>query len=126
VGEPAAPVAAPPSPTPAVAADVAVFTVIDGALQVLLVRVRHGAFAGGFALPGGRVRPDESLDDAAVRLLTESTGLRDVYLEQLYTFGHPGRDPGGRVVSVAYVALIPHGGRFRTSDGAEPIFADVH
>jgi 8-oxo-dGTP diphosphatase len=110
-----------------VAADVAVFTVVEGALQVLLVRVRRGAFAGGFALPGGRVRPDESLDAAAARLLAEGTGLRDVYLEQLYTFGHPERDPHGRVVSVAYVALIPHGGRFRTTDGdAGAVFADAH
>lgn len=116
-----------PSPTPAVAADVAVFTVVDGALQVLLVRVRHGAFAGRWALPGGRVRPDESLDAAAARLLAESTGLGEVYLEQLYTFGQPERDPHGRVVSVAYVALIPHGGRFRPVDGNVPaVFADVH
>jgi len=116
-----------PCPTPAVAADVAVFTVLDDALQVLLVRVRRGAFAGRFALPGGRVRTDESLDAAAARLLAERTGLRDVYLEQLYTFGHPERDPHGRVVSVAYVALIPHGGRFRTADGDGGAgFADVH
>ena len=106
--------------TPAVAADVAVFTVLDDALHVLLVRVERGAFAGRFALPGGRVRTDESLDAAAARLLAESTGLRDVYLEQLYTFGHPERDPHGRVVSVAYVAFIPHGGRFRAADGAPP------
>jgi ADP-ribose pyrophosphatase YjhB (NUDIX family) len=107
--------------TPAVAADVAVFTVLDGALQVLLVRVGRGSFAGRWALPGGRVRSDESLDDAAVRLLADQTGLRDVYLEQLFTFGHPQRDPHGRVVSVAYVALIPHGGRFpRAREGTEP------
>jgi 8-oxo-dGTP diphosphatase len=114
-------VTSPVEATPAVAADVAVFTVLDGALQVLLVRVGRGRFAGGWALPGGRVRADESLDDAAVRLLADQTGLRDVYLEQLFTFGHPQRDPHGRVVSVAYVALIPHGGRFpRGREGAEP------
>lgn len=102
-----------PAPTPAVAVDVTVFTVLDDALQALVVGVRHGAFAGRWALPGGRVRPDESLDQAAGRTLAAQTGLRDVYLEQLYTFGSPQRDPGGRVVSVAYVALIPHGGRFQ-------------
>jgi 8-oxo-dGTP diphosphatase len=131
VGEPVLP-AVVALPTPAVAADVAVFTVVDGALQVLLVGVRRGRFAGGLALPGGRVRADESLDAAATRLLAESTGLRDVYLEQLYTFGHPERDPHDRVVSVAYVALIPHGGRFRTTDaevvagGEDAVFAGVH
>jgi 8-oxo-dGTP diphosphatase len=114
-----------PAATPAVAVDVAVFTVRDDALSVLLVRVGRGAFAGRWALPGGRVRSDESLDDAAVRELADATGIRDVYLEQLYSFGSPQRDPHGRVVSVAYVALIAHGGRFpdghdgAASDGAD-------
>lgn len=102
-----------PSPTPAVAVDLAVFTVLAGRLQVLLVAPPAGPFAGRAALPGGRVRTDESLDDAARRLLAVQTGLRDVYLEQLYTFGHPQRDPRDRVVSVAYFALIAHGGRFQ-------------
>jgi len=97
--------------TPAVAVDVAVFTVLDRALQALLVRVERGVFAGGWALPGGRVRADETLERAARRLLAAETGVRGIYLEQLYTFGHPERDPHGRVVSVAYFALIPHGGR---------------
>ena len=97
--------------TPAVAVDVAVFTVLDRRLQVLLVQPRTGPFADQWALPGGRVHVDESLDDAARRELAAQTGLRDVYLEQLYTFGSPQRDPRNRVVSVAYVALIPHGGR---------------
>ncbi|MFN8542666.1 MAG: NUDIX domain-containing protein [Candidatus Binatia bacterium] len=86
------------------------FTVLDGALHVLLVEARAGSFAGWWALPGGRLRPDESLDEGAARELAAQTGVADVYLEQLYTFGHPQRDPGGRVVSVAYVALIPHRG----------------
>jgi len=94
---------------PAVAVDVAVFTVLDRALQVLLVRVRRGAFAGRWALPGGRVQADETLEGAARRLLAAETGVRGIYLEQLYTFGQPERDPHGRVVSVAYFALIPHG-----------------
>jgi 8-oxo-dGTP diphosphatase len=97
---------------PTVAVDVAVFTVVARALHVLLVQVRDGPFAGRWALPGGRVRPDESLDAAAARELAAQTGLGDIYLEQLYTFGNPERDPGGRVVSVAYVALIAHGGHF--------------
>jgi 8-oxo-dGTP diphosphatase len=96
-----------------VAVDVAVFTVLGDALQVLLFKARQGPFAGWWALPGGRLRAEETLDEAASRELGQQTGLRDVYLEQLYTFGGPGRDPQGRVVSVAYVALIPHGGRFQ-------------
>jgi ADP-ribose pyrophosphatase YjhB (NUDIX family) len=97
---------------PAVAVDVAVFTVLERTLHVLLVRVLRGAFRGRLALPGGRVRPEETLEAAARRLLAAETGVRGIYLEQLYTFGSPGRDPHGRVVSVAYFALIPHGGRF--------------
>lgn len=90
----------------AVAVDVAVFTVRAGVLHLLLVRTRHGPFAGAWALPGGRVGEDESLDQAAARELLAHTGLAEVYLEQLYTFGHPQRDPHGRVVSVTYVGLV--------------------
>lgn len=92
-----------------VAVDVAVFTVRDGALHVLLVETSGGPFAGAWALPGGLVRDDEALDEAAARELAARTGVGDIYLEQLYTFGSPDRDPHARVVSVAYVALIPHG-----------------
>jgi len=92
-----------------VAVDVAVFTVHDGALHVLLVETSGGPFAGAWALPGGLVRDDEALDEAAARELAARTGVGDIYLEQLYTFGRPDRDPHARVVSVAYVALIPHG-----------------
>jgi 8-oxo-dGTP diphosphatase len=97
----------------AVAVDVAVFTVLGDALSVLLVQARNGPFAGWWALPGGRVSAGETLDQTASRELGEQTGVRDIYLEQLYTFGSPGRDPQSHVVSVAYVALIFHGGRFQ-------------
>ena len=93
-------------PRAAVAVDVAVFTVRAGVLHVLLVQARGGPFAGWWTLPGGRVREDESLDDAAARELLAQTALGDVYLEQLYSFGHPQRDPHDRVVSVAYVGLV--------------------
>jgi hypothetical protein len=99
------------APAPVVAVDVAVFTVLDARLHVLVVPVRDDAFVGKSALPGGRVGVEETLEDAARRHLGAQTGVRGIYLEQLYTFGSPGRDPHGRVVSVAYFALIAHGGR---------------
>jgi 8-oxo-dGTP diphosphatase len=94
-------------PPPAVAVDVALFTVLDGALHVLLVRARHGPFTGEWALPGGRVEVDEPLDAAATRHLALDTGIDDAYLEQLYTFGSPERDPQSHIVSVAYFGLVP-------------------
>jgi len=95
-----------------VAVDLVLFTVRDGTLQVLLVERGIPPFKGQWALPGGFVLERETLEVAARRELQEETGFVDVYLEQLYTFGHPTRDPQGRVVSVAYVGLIPHRGRF--------------
>jgi 8-oxo-dGTP diphosphatase len=111
-------------PAAAVAVDVAIFTVLDGALQVLLVEVRGGTLAGRWALPGGRVPVEESLEQAARRELAARTGVRRVYLEQLYTFGSPHRDPHGRVISVAYFALIAHGGRFQEPRATDR-YADV-
>lgn len=80
-------------------------------LKVLLIQRGVEPFEGRWALPGGFVRMDESLEDAARRELREETGLTDVYLEQLYTFGDVRRDPRGRVVSVAYYALVKLAGR---------------
>lgn len=75
-------------------------------LKVMLIERDVEPFAGVWAIPGGFVRSDESLLDAATRELEEETGITDVFLEQLYTFGDPGRDPRGWVVSVAYYALV--------------------
>jgi 8-oxo-dGTP diphosphatase len=94
-------------PRPSVTADVIIFTLRDESLQVLLIRRKYPPFQGMWAIPGGFVGIAESLDDAARRELEEETGVRDVYLEQLYTFGKPDRDPRGRVITVAYFALVP-------------------
>ena len=90
---------------PAITVDLVIFSVHAHDLNVLLVRRLEGPFRGRWALPGGFAQASESLDDAARRQLQEDTDVHDVYLEQLYTFGAPRRDPRGRVISVAYFAL---------------------
>ena len=86
--------------------DIVIFTLREGSLQVLLVKRGVPPFAGQHAIPGGFLREGESLEEAALRELYEETGVRTVYLEQLYTFGDPARDPRGRVITVAYYALV--------------------
>ena len=93
-------------PRPAVTVDCVVFGLDQGVLQLLLIKRNSPPFAGCWALPGGFVDQNETLDAAARRELEEETGLRDVFLEQLYSFGDPGRDPRGHTVSVAYYALV--------------------
>jgi 8-oxo-dGTP diphosphatase len=90
-----------------IATDVIIFTVREGALQVLLIQMKKFPFTGAWAAPGGLVKGFESVDDAAERMLKEKTSVRTAYLEQLATFGKVDRDPFGRVVSVAYFSLIP-------------------
>jgi 8-oxo-dGTP diphosphatase len=89
-----------------VTVDIVIFTLREGSLQVLLVKRGVPPFEGQYAIPGGFSRGDESLEEAALRELHEETGVRNVFLEQLYTFGDPKRDPRGRVITVAYYALI--------------------
>ncbi|MEO1035887.1 MAG: NUDIX domain-containing protein [Pseudomonadota bacterium] len=94
-------------PHPAVTVDIAIFSIRHDALNVLLIKRAQAPFAGEWALPGGFVGIDEALEVAAARELKEETGVDAGYLEQLYTFGAPQRDPRERVISVAYFALIP-------------------
>ena len=94
-------------PHPAVTVDIIVFTIRDNQLKLLLIRRAYSPHKGKWALPGGFVNIDEGLDEAASRELQEETGVSSVYLEQLYTFGKPKRDPRERVITVAYYALIP-------------------
>src|SRR4051794_23228147 len=93
-------------PRAALTVDCVVFGSDETELKVLLIERALEPFKGKWALPGGFVRVDETLDAAARRELVEETGLKDVFLEQLYTFGTVDRDPRERVVSVAYYALV--------------------
>lgn len=93
-------------PRAALTVDCVVFGFDERELKVLLIERGLDPFKGMWALPGGFVRVDETLDAAARRELEEEAGLKNVYLEQLYTFGGVDRDPRERVVSVAYYALV--------------------
>lgn len=91
---------------PALTVDIVVFALDKEDLQVMLIERDLKPFEGQWALPGGFVRIEETLEEAARRELEEETGLKDIYLEQLYTFGEVKRDPRDRVVTVAYYALV--------------------
>ena len=94
-------------PRPSVTVDIVVYG-YDGGKQLKLLLIQRGSkpFQGSWALPGGFVDMGEDLESAALRELEEETGVRDLFVEQLYTFGDPGRDPRGRVISVAYFSLV--------------------
>ncbi|MCH8250607.1 MAG: NUDIX hydrolase [Proteobacteria bacterium] len=94
-------------PHPAVTVDIVVFTIENDDLKVLFIQRDQDPQEGEWALPGGFVDIDESLGHAAKRELKEETGASASFLEQLYTFGRPDRDPRERIITVAYFALIP-------------------
>lgn len=91
---------------PALTVDVVIYTIKDNELKVLLIQRNTDPYKDMWAIPGGFVLKGETLEQAAIRELQEETGVKDIYLEQLYSFGDPGRDPRGWVVTVAYFALI--------------------
>ena len=89
-----------------VAADAVVFTILNKELKILLIKRRDPPFKGQFALPGGFVEINENLEDAAKRELEEETGVKNIFLKKLHSFGDVGRDPRGRVISIPFLALI--------------------
>jgi 8-oxo-dGTP diphosphatase len=92
---------------PSLTVDIAILTVRNKQLEVVTVKRTEHPFKNQYALPGGFVGITESLDTAATRVLRTKANLENVYLEQLYTFGNPNRDPRMRIISVAYYALVP-------------------
>lgn len=91
---------------PAVTVDVVIFTIKDNSLQTLLIKRPDQPFKNKWALPGGFLLKNEASLEAAHRILKEKAGVKNVYLEQLYTFDSPIRDPRGHVLTVAYFALV--------------------
>ncbi|MBI2464659.1 NUDIX hydrolase [Candidatus Shapirobacteria bacterium] len=91
---------------PAVAVDTTVFTISNGKLMVLMLKIKSGDYSGKWCLPGGLVALKESPESTAIRVLKDKTNIKSGYLEQLYTFGDPNRDSRGQVVSIAYLLLV--------------------
>lgn len=115
-------------PQPSVTVDLVVFTIKDSKLKVLLIKRALDPFKGKWAIPGGFVQVNETIEDAAKRELEEETGIKEVYLEQLYTWGGLERDPRGRVISISYFALINSDGikLEATTDAVEAGWFDVN
>jgi 8-oxo-dGTP diphosphatase len=106
-------------PRPALTVDCIIFGLDKDELKVMLIQRDLEPFEGRWALPGGFVHVDETLEEAAMRELSEETGITEVFLEQLYTFGDIERDPRERVVSVTYYALVNlEGNKIRASSDA--------
>ncbi|HSG68157.1 MAG TPA: NUDIX hydrolase [Bacteroidales bacterium] len=98
-----------PFPRPALTVDIVIFRLTDHVPEVLLIQRANEPYKGYWALPGGFVDKDESLEHAAARELEEETGLKNILLTQMHAFGNPGRDPRGHTVSVVYVGYLPKG-----------------
>lgn len=102
--------------------DAVVFGYEEGVISVLLIKRKYAPFKGKWAIPGGFVLNNESLEEAVERELHEETGIKINYLEQLYTFGNPSRDPRGRIVTIAYFGLVrPNTFKIFASTDAEQV-----
>lgn len=112
-----------------VAVDTLIFTIKENQLHVLLVQINQGPYNNQWALPGGLVKIDETLDQAAKRILEQRGGIEGIYLEQLYSFGDIDRDVRGRSISVAYFSLVhsdvfhPTATEYYADSGWKPIDA---
>ena len=106
-------------PRPSVTVDIVLFNRAAEALEVLLIKRAREPFKGRWALPGGFVDEDESLEAAAARELKEETGLYGISLEQVGAFGDPGRDPRGHTVSIAFASLLENRPEAKADDDAE-------
>lgn len=104
-------------PRPMVTVDAAVFAIIKGRAKLLLIKRGREPFKGKWALPGGFVGIDEELKDAVVRELAEETGLVDVQLEQMHTFGKCGRDPRGRQITIVHMGVVTEQKKTRIKAG---------
>ena len=113
-------------PHPAVSTDIVVLHREPARLRVLLIQRNNDPYRDYWALPGGFVNIDEDLEDAALRELAEETGLSDVLLSQLHTFGHPDRDPRERVISIVFYAVVDEEQQLRAgSDAADASWFEV-
>jgi 8-oxo-dGTP diphosphatase len=109
-------------PRPTVTVDAVVFAFFAGKTKLLLVKRKKEPYKGKWALPGGFVGIDEELEDAVARELAEETGLSNVALEQMHTFGKCGRDPRGRQITVAFMGIAEKGlDRIRAGDDAAQV-----
>ena len=104
-------------PRPSVTVDVAIFKPSGEGFQILLIQRAQEPYKGRFALPGGFVNMDESLKEAALRELFEETGLKNLQLSQIHTFGDPDRDPRGRVISTCFGCVLETGDQIKIQPG---------
>ena len=110
-------------PRPAVTVDIAIFVPIDGNFKVLLIQRAADPFKGFYALPGGFVEIQETLEEAARRELMEETGLKTSHLTQVHTFSAPDRDPRGRVISTCFATVLPESSQIELQAGSDAVDA---